>query len=330
MKLKTLQDAILFFADPVHCREYMVANRWPKGVQCPKCGSKDVLFLEKYNRWHCRANHDAPQFTLKTGTVMEDSPISLSKWLPAFWLLANCRNGISSYELHRALDVTQKTAWFMLHRIRLAMKGRDRFKMGGPGRELETDECYIGGKDSNKHLGKRAELKEFRESAERKGSGRLITKTAVLGLLDRQRGKVHAQVVPEISRRELRIAILNHILPGSKLYTDQAALYKTLPSEITHEFVNHLKEYVNGRVHTNGLENFWSLLQRGLNGTYISVEPFHLDRYLDEQVFRYNHRKDRAGNKTPDVDRFSLAVEQIVGKRLTYRELTGKVGETQN
>lgn len=202
--------------------------------------------------------------------------------------------------------------------------------MGGSGRELETDECYIGGKDSNKHIGKRAELKEFRQSAEMKGAGRLVTKTAVLGLLDRERGKVHAQVVPEISRRELRLAILNHILPGSKLYTDQAALYKTLPSEITHEFVNHLKEYVNGRVHTNGIENFWSLLQRGLNGTYISVEPFHLDRYLDEQVFRFNHRKDRKGNKTPDVDRFSLAIEQIIGKRLTYAELTGKVGETQN
>lgn len=330
MKLKTLRDAILFFSDPVHCREYMVAHRWPNGVQCPRCGSKDVLFLEKYNRWHCRAKHPAPQFTLKTGTVMEDSAIGLEKWLPAFWLLANCRNGISSYELHRALGVTQKTAWFMLHRIRLAMKGPDRFKMGGFGGECEADECYVGGKDRNKHLGKRAELRDFRNSADRKGDGRLVAKTAVLGLLDRRRGKVHARVIPEVSRQELRSVILNHLMPGSKLYTDQAALYKGLYSGITHEFVNHLHEYVNGRVHTNGLENFWSLLQRALGGTYISVESFHLDRYLDEQVFRYNHRKDASGNKTPDIDRFSLAMEQIVGRRLTYAELTGKVGETQN
>jgi transposase-like protein len=330
MKLKTLQDAILYFSDPANCRKYLVANRWPDGVVCPHCGSKDVLFLEKYNRWHCRAKHEAPQFTLKTGTVMEDSPISLSKWLPAFWLLANCRNGISSYELHRALGVTQKTAWFMLQRIRLAMKAKGYVKMGGSGSEIETDECYMGGKDGNKHLSKRAQLRAFQNSVEMKGSSKLVSKTAVMGMLDRQQGKVHAQVVPAVNRRELRSAILNHVLPGSMMYTDQAGLYRSLPPTVTHEFVNHLKEYVRGRVHTNGIENFWSLLQRAVGGTYISVESFHLDRYLDEQVFRFNHRKDRRGNKTPDADRFSLAIEQIVGKRLTYAQLTGKVGETQN
>jgi transposase-like protein len=330
MKLKTLQDAIVFFSDPVCCREYLVANRWPNGVECPRCGSKNVLFLEKYNRWHCREKHDAPQFTLKTGTVMEDSPISLEKWLPAFWLLANCRNGISSYELHRALGVTQKSAWFMLHRIRLAMKPKARVKMGGPGSEVETDEAFIGGRDKNKHESQSRKMRELRHSAELKGNGHLVGKTAVMGMIDRQQRKVRAAVVPAITRHELQSEILNHLMPGSKIYTDSAKLYKHIPAQFTHEFVDHVRQYVNGRVHTNGMENFWSLLKRGLNGTYVAVEPFHLGRYLDEQVFRYNHRKDALGNKTPDVDRFSIAVEQIAGKRLIYAQLTGKVGETQN
>jgi transposase-like protein len=330
MKLDTLQEAIVFFSDAARCREYLVANRWPNGVECPRCGSKDVLFLEKYNRWHCREKHEAPQFTLKTGTVMEDSAIGFEKWLPAFWLLANCRNGISSYELHRALGVTQKTAWFMLHRIRLAMKTKGRVKMGGPGREIETDEAFIGGKDKNKHEKKREELRKLRVSAELKGSGKLVGKTAVMGMIDREQRKVRAAVVPAITRQELQTEILNHLMPGSKIYTDSAKLYKHIPKDFTHEFVDHIKEYVNGRVHTNGMENFWSLLKRGLNGTYVAVEPFHLGKYLDEQVFRYNHRKDAQGNSTPDADRFSIAVSQIAGRRLTYSELTGKEGGTQN
>jgi transposase-like protein len=329
MKLKTLQQAIQFFSDPVRCREYCVANRWPNGVVCPRCGSKDVLFLEKYDRWHCRAKHEAPQFTLKTGTVMEDSPIGLDKWLPAFWLLANCRNGISSYELHRALGVTQKSAWFMLHRIRLAMRSKG-FKLGGQGREVEADEAFIGGKDANRHEGARVKLRQLRNAADMKGDGHLIGKTAIMGMIDREQRKVRAAVVPAINRYELQSEILNHLMPGSRLYTDKAKLYNRVLKQFTHEVVDHMKEYVNGRVHTNGMENFWSLLKRGLNGTYVAVEPFHLSRYLDEQVFRYNHRKDALGNKTLDVDRFSLAVGQMIGRRLTYAELTGKVGETQN
>jgi Transposase zinc-ribbon domain len=118
---KTLQEAIVYFSNPANCREYLVVRRWPDGVTCPRCGSKDVIFLAKYGRWHCRAKHKAPQFTLKTGTIMEDSPIPLSKWLTAMWQIVNCRNGISSYEVHRAIGITQKSAWFMDHRIRLAL-----------------------------------------------------------------------------------------------------------------------------------------------------------------------------------------------------------------
>src|ERR1035438_3711805 len=138
----TLQEAIVFFANPVNCREYLVARRWPNGVTCPKCGSANVLFLAKYNRWHCREKHPAPQFTLKTGTIMEDSPIGLDKWLTAMWQIVNCKNGISSYEVHRGIGVTQKSAWFMLQRIRLATQNQTFNKLGGEGKEVEADESF--------------------------------------------------------------------------------------------------------------------------------------------------------------------------------------------
>src|SRR5881296_1679251 len=148
---KTLQEAILYFADPTNCRDYLVARRWPNGVACPRCGSRNVLFLEKYNRWHCRQKHDAPQFTLKTGTVMEDSPIGIDKWLTAIWQIVNCKNGISSYEVHRAIGITQKSAWFMDHRIRLALQS----SLGKLAGEVEVDETFIGGKSRNMHKSKR-------------------------------------------------------------------------------------------------------------------------------------------------------------------------------
>jgi transposase-like protein len=320
MKLQSLQDAITYFSDPVRCREYMVAHRWPNGVECPRCGSSNVIFLEKYNRWHCRAKHDAPQFTLKTGTVMEDSPIRLEKWMPAFWLLANCKNGISSYELHRALGVTQKTAWFMLQRIRLAMETKHISKLNPESGPVEVDEAYIGGKPANMHAGKRAKLQKL--------YGERPPKPAVFGMLDRDARQIRAKVLPRIDRGDLMCEILNGIKHGSKVYTDSHAGYKAAERYFIHKTVNHMNEYVRGEVHVNGIENFWSLLKRSLNGTYVAVEPFHLDRYVTEQVFRYNNRATK-DNPLTDADRFALAVSQIAGKRLTYAELTGKVGETQ-
>ena len=341
--LKTLQDAIVFFSDPIRCREYLVEQRWPDGAECPRCGSKDVLFLEKYNRWHCRAKHDAPQFTLKTGTVMEDSAIGLDKWLPAFWLLANCKNGISSYELHRALGVTQKSAWFMLHRIRLAMESENVAKMGGAdGGPVEIDEAYVGPTPKFQHKNKRpgASLadvprliqdengKTVINPESKKFTGRATRKIAVMGMLDREARKVRAKVIPHVDRAVLQEAILENVSKGSKVYTDRLAAYANLDTlEFVHEAVDHIDEYVRGEVHTNGIENFWSLLKRGLKGTYVAVEPFHLDRYVTEQVFRYNNRTTK-DNPLNDGDRFTLAVSQISGKRLTYAELTGKVGET--
>jgi transposase-like protein len=322
MKLATLQDAIIYFSDPVRCREYMVALRWPNGVECPRCGSANVLFLEKYNRWHCREKHPAPQFTLKTGTVMEDSAIGFEKWLPAFWLLGNCKNGISSYELHRALGVTQKTAWFMLHRIRLAMNMETSDKMGGPDRgPVEVDETYVGAVPARMHRSRRMKLQQAITQREHK--------TPVMGMLDRETRQVRAHVVPNVKRETLQNAILNSLEDGTTIYTDNASAYDRLPAakQFIHETVNHVEEYVRGQVHTQCIENFWSLLKRGLRGTYVAVEPFHLDRYVAEQVFRYNNRTTK-DNPLNDSDRFALAVSQIPGKRLTYAELTGRVEET--
>ena len=306
---KTLQEAVLYFSNPVNCREYLVARRWPDGVTCPRCGSKNVLFLEKYNRWHCREKHDAPQFTLKTGTIMEDSPIGLDKWMTAMWQIVNCKNGISSYEIHRALGITQKTAWFLDHRIRLALMSGSFEKLTG---HVEADETFIGGKARNMHVGKRQ---------------RRITgtggkdKTAVMGILERG-GKVRATVIPNRKKSALQAEVKKHVEAGSALYTDALLSYDGLAGDYAHQVVDHAVQYVDGLVHTNGLENFWSLLKRGINGTYVSVEPFHLFRYLDEQAYRYNNRK------LTDSERFSTAVKGIVGKRLTFDELTGKVGET--
>jgi hypothetical protein len=323
---KTLQEAIQFFSDFENCRQFMIAVRWADGkVRCPSCDSEKVTFLEKARLYRCYGDHPKQKFSLKVGTIFEDSPIPLEKWLPAVWMLVNCRNGASSYEIHRAIGVTQKSAWFMLHRIRLAMQSGSFGKLGGSGNEVEVDESFIGGKARNMHYDKR--LRMHQERGQMVGA---ITpfygKTPVMGMLDRESRKIRATVVRNTKRETLQIEILENVQHGSSVYTDKAVVYDALAQKYVHEVVDHMKEYVNGRVHTNGLENFWSLLKRGLNGTYVAVEPFHLGRYVDEQVFRYNNRKDEHGNKLPDAERFKLALSQIVGKRLTFAEVTGKVG----
>lgn len=311
MEPTTLQQAVLYFANPVNCREYLVARRWPNGVTCPRCESKNVLFLEKYNRWHCREKHQSPQFTLKTGTLMEDSPISLDKWLTAIWMVVNCKNGISSYEIHRDLGVSQKTAWFLDHRIRLMLG--DEYASGKFGGEVEADETFIGGKARNMHKTKR----ERRIT----GTGGK-DKTAVMGLLERG-GNVRTKVISSRKKKELHTEVKKHVEAGAALYTDALMSYRGLEQDFVHQVVDHAVEYVNGRVHTNGLENFWSLLKRGINGTYVSIEPFHLFRYLDEQSFRFNNRK------LTDAQRFDIATRGMVGKRLTYAEVTGKMNGIQ-
>lgn len=318
--IKTLSQAIQYFADSENCRKVMVEMRWLDGVpRCPYCGSEKVTWLAKAKVYRCYGNHPKQKFSLKVGTVFEDSAIGLDKWLPATWLLSNCKNGISSYELSRYIGVTQKTAWFMLHRIRLAMESNSFVKLGGDNGPVEVDETFVGPNPRRMHVDKRAKRQ-------------LATKTKmgvpVMGMLDRDARQVRAKVIPNVRRETLQNEILNHIEHKSTVYTDGAASYDDLKmKDFVHETVNHVDEYVRGEIHTQGIENFWSLLKRSLRGTYVAVEPFHLDRYVTEQVFRYNNRATK-DNPLNDADRFALAVSQIVGKRLTYAELTGKVGET--
>ncbi len=315
---KTLQACIQFFSNPENCRQFMVSVRWLDGVvRCPHCDSDKVTYLANARLYRCYGDHPKQKFSLKVGTVFEDSAIPLEKWLPAVWLVVNCKNGISSYELHRALGVTQKSAWFMLHRIRLAVQAKSFVKIGGPGSEVEVDETFIGGKARNMHKNRRIKTKV------REGNW---GKTIVMGMLERG-GHVKATVVPNRRKPALHAVIAETIEKGSALYTDEHVGYMDMSPEYVHSIVNHLENYVSGRIHTNGLENFWSLLKRGLNGTYVAVEPFHLFRYVDEQAFRYNNRATK-DNPLTDADRFHLALSQIVGKRLTFAEATGKVGET--
>jgi transposase-like protein len=302
----TLRDAIIWFADFDHCRQFMMELRWSDGVvKCPQCGSEKVTWLAKQRVWKCYTGHLRPTFSLKTGTIFEDSPIPLEKWLTAAWLIISCKNGISSYEIHRGLGVTQKTAWFMLHRIRLAMQEGGFNKLGG---EVEIDETFIGGKARNMHKTKRE---------------RVITgtggkdKTVVLGMVERD-GNVRAMVVDNRCKSELQKQVREHVEAGAAIFTDELKSYDGLEDDYQHTVINHAVEYVNGNVHTNTMENFWSLLKRGLHGTYISVEPFHLFRYIDEQAFRYNNRQ------STDAERFVGVMKQIVGRRVTYKQLTGK------
>jgi transposase-like protein len=307
---KTLLEAIKFFSNSENCRAFMVTIRWADGVvRCPQCGSDKVVYMEKSRLYNCKVKHPKQKFSLKVGTIFEDSPIGLEKWLPAFWLLSNCKNGISSYELARDLGVTQKSAWFMLHRIRTVMIEMGDTKLGHKA-PVEIDETFVGGKVKNLHSSKRKQGYSYQ------GGG---NKAIVLGMLERG-GKVRAGVIQSRHRNEIGPAVHANIEAGSHIITDEFTTYPFVAKPYYyHEVINHVEGYVRDHIHTNGIENFWTLLKRGLTGTYISVEPIHLDAYVSEQVYRYNNRKD-----LNDAGRFSKLMSQVVGKRLTYADLTGK------
>ncbi len=307
----TLQQAIRYFGNVENCQQFMIEMRWPDGkVRCPTCQSDNVTYLKNARVWKCYAKHPRAKFSLKVGTIFEDSPIGLDKWLPAMWLIANCKNGISSYEVARALGVTQKTAWFMDHRIRLAMQDQsvDMF----PGSEVEADETFIGGLARNMHKDKKAKITGTG------GAGKAI----VMGLLDRHSAKVRLAHVPNTQGDTLQTHVRRYVPGGSYVFTDAWAGYHGLDKDYVHNVIDHAERYVDGNVHTNKIENFWSLLKRGLKGTYISVEPFHLFRYLDEQAYRFNERKANDG------ERFIGVASSVLGRRLTYAELTGKTEPT--
>jgi transposase-like protein len=310
----TLIEAIKYFSDEQTCINAVAYLRWEDGSPvCPKChaeqtGERNHYWLTSQKRWKCYKCYR--QFSVKLGTIFEDSPIPLQKWLPALWLLVNCKNGVSSYEVSRDLGISQKAAWFVLQRLRHVLKDVTVIPMKGP---AEADETFIGANPKNMHRAKRLKVK-----AGLKGGH--AEKTIVFGMLDRNTRKVRATIIPNVKRETLQNAILNRVGFGSTVYTDGWHGYDGLKAEgFVHETVNHVEEYVRGHVHTQAIENFWSLLKRGLKGTYVAVEPFHLDRYLDEAMFRFNHRINHT-----DSTRFVQALSQVVNRRLTYAELTGK------
>ncbi len=313
---KTLQACIQYFSDEDVCIHFVALLRWPDGhAPCPKCMSKNSVYMANRRVWRCRDCQK--QFSVKVGSIFEDSPIQLNKWLAGMWMIAGAKNGISSCEIARALGITQKSAWFMMHRLRLAMHNGSFEKMGGAGEEIEVDETYIGGKARFMHKDEKA-----RKIHGRGGDG----KTIVFGLLERNtekgKSKVRVKVVPNVQEKTLQDEIKKQVEDWSIVYTDEHGAYRSLgeKEKFFHDFVNHAEQYVKDNVYTNGIENFWTLLKRAIKGTYVSVEPFHLFRYLDEESFRFN---ERYGN---DQDRFMAAMTGIVGRRVTYKQLTGKEG----
>jgi transposase-like protein len=324
MEATTLQEAIQYFSDEQVCIDAVAKMRWPDGVHCPACSAKEPYWIKTQKRWKCRDCRR--QFSVKLGTIFEDSPIPLQKWLPAMWLLVNCKNGVSSYEISRDLKVSQKAAWFILHRLRLVLQQPQTKtpddQIGGFG-AVEVDETFVGGRGKNMHKSRKLKLAQIRSTVTEptyKG------KTIVMGMLDRKLRQVRATVIPNTRRETLQNQILKEIFPGSKVYTDEFPGYLGLSQKFAHEIVNHMETYVDGKVHTQGIENFWSLLKRSLRGSYVAVEPFHLFRYVDEQVFRFNNRKHENGTKMTDAERFNKALSLVAGKRLTFAEVTGKTG----
>jgi hypothetical protein len=322
---KTLQQAIQYFTNHDNCLNYLAVRRWEGGkAVCPTCGSDKVAFVASRRLWQCKTRHPKAQFSIKVGTIFEDSAISLDKWLMAMWMLSNCKNGVSSWEIHRSTGVSQKAAWFMLQRIRLAMQDDlTGGALGVDGTPVEVDETFIGGKARNMHASKKKRVRMATDSKSLQGGG---GKTVVLGMLERGK-RVRATVIADRKAATIRGEIQGNVERGAQVFADEFANSWSMPDDYEHAIVNHLEKYVDGQVHTNGMENFWSLLKRGIGGTYISVEPFHLFRYVDEQAFRYNTRRDADGEPLTDSDRFDRVVRQIVGKRLTWAEVTGKVGQ---
>jgi transposase-like protein len=313
----TLIEAIQYYSDPAICRNQLAAMRWPDGVTCPRCGCQRVTFMVSVDRWNCKGCRK--QFSVKVGTIFEDSPIGLHKWFAALWLIANAKNGISSCEVSRALGITQKSAWFVLHRIRLAMQSGTIEKQEGT---FEVDETFVGGLEKNKHKSKK-------QNAGRGSVG----KTIVFGVLQRGNGtkdatgrrlrseeriysQVQATVIRDTSHITLQTEIAARVKAGSEVFSDSHRGYNGLADSYIHAFVDHAVEYAEGRITTNGIENFWSLFDRIVHGTYIKPEPQHLFRYVDEQTFRFNQRGGT------DLTRFLQTLHQVSGKRLTFDELT--------
>ena len=310
---ETLMQAVQFFADLDVCHAYMAKIKWPNGeVCCPRCGSTAVGFIQSRRMFQCREKSCRKQFSVKVGTIFEDSPLPLNVWFVAVWCITNAKNGISSCELARATGITQKSAWFVLHRVREAMHTGSFEKFGGV---VESDETFVGGKAKNMHLSRRRERIN--------GTGG-AGKAVVHGLLERGAGKdacskVKAKVVPNTKGKTLAPIVRANVETGAHVYTDSLQSYNALAADYVHAAVDHAECYINGVVHTNGMENFWALFKRCINGTYVAVDEPHLQRYVDEEVFRFNERH------LNDGQRFNCVMPGVVGKRLTWNRLTNTV-----
>ncbi len=315
-KPKTLQQAIVYFADADNCLKLMVERRWPNGVTCPTCGRKDVRFISTRRMWECKEKHARKQFSVKIGTIFEDSALPLDKWLIAMWMVANCKNGVSSYEVARAMGITQKSAWFMLHRIRLAMQARSVIKLGGPGSEVEVDETFVGGAARFMHADKHK--RRITETGTK-------DKTAVMGILERG-GEVRAAVVGNRKKHALQSNVRAHVKAGSAIYSDALMSYQGLKHQgFEHQVIDHAETYGDGKVHTNGFENFWSLFKRQLKGTTLAWS-----HSICSATSTNKCSATISGNWLHDGLRFEHVASHVIGKRLTYAEVTGKVGATNS
>jgi ISXO2-like transposase domain/Transposase zinc-ribbon domain len=289
-------EAVRYFADEERCIKFVAEQRWPNGVICPTCGRADVSYLKTQRRWQCKSAHSKRQFSVKTGTIFEDSPLGLNKWLPAIWKIVNSKNGVSSYEMASALQITQKSAWFLNHRIREALKVGHFEKLSGT---VEGDETYVGGRHHQGH------------------KHGFDNKTAIVGLVEKKKGSGRARAyVTKTADATNAVGFMKaNVKAGSTIHTDESRIYYNVKRDYKHEVVNHgQREYARGDVSTNSIEGVWNLFKRSYKGTYTHMAPKYLSRYVDEHIYRYNNRQLGASERF--VGWFSTS-----GRRLAYSTL---------
>lgn len=307
------------FQDPLKAAEYLENIRWPNGPVCPHCGENErkpyKLKSKTRSLWKCAACRK--QYTVTVGTIFESSHIPLNKWLLAFYLLCSSKKGMSAHQLHRMLGVTYKSAWFMAHRIREAMKAQPFTSRMGGGGIVEADETYVGGKVRRSNKRPYKPLDPSAPDKRLSKTGRGSDKTPVMVLVERG-GQARSFRMANVTGDDVRAVLLRNVDRSASIHTDAFSSYKWVGSAYaSHEVVNHMDEYVRGNVHTNTAENFFSILKRGINGVYHHVSEAHLPRYLSEFDFRYN---TRAANGYSDADRTRLALSMVAGKRLRYAD----------